>query len=781
MAMGVVAILCFCVSIKSFLDQGYTTGEIINKGLDILTCAVPPALPTCLAVGSAVASARLEKQKILTKSELKINIAGRVQTMCFDKTGTLTKDSLDLYGLRYVAKPTSANCKFEHIVYENIHENLNTGEQKLLRHRMLELMATCHSLTYVKGVVSGDPLDLRMFEATGWNLIEIGGTSNHENYLCTIKPPARVVNDAESYYHEGIEIKVIKRFEFNPKLQRMSAVIKDPREANQRLYVKGSPEVISTLCSPDSIPEDFAKVLLNYTTSGLRVIACASTLLKKNISANDDIERESLEGGLEFLGFLIFENKLKEVTPSIISKLKDANISTMMLTGDNPLTAIFVAKECGIVNSDQTVILGTLKPLEEEKKIREIEWKIIEANLDEDSFAPHKNSQPDHQVGIEMVPTNNNKIQPEINQTTERDLVKMIMEDEKVAIAMTGEVSKYLDPSYGLDASFRKVLLKKGKVFARMKPDDKAFIIDKLQNQGYIVGMCGDGANDCPALKVANVGISLSEAEASLAAPFTSRITDISCVDIILREGRAALVTSFQCFKYMSIYALIQTFNVAVLYYRGSGLTNLEFLYQDVYIVLPIALTLGMVQPTSKLSKKRPTENLLSARVLTAMFGQCIIQAVGQIVMAVILYKQSWYIDPETFYEAEVALTGDEDADPADYDKSAVFLVAIFQLTATVLAFSSGKPFRRPFYTNILCTISIIIGGVSTIILILVPIPKIIDFIGMLDFEPEQSFRWIILAVALINGAMSILYEIFVVPSVFRVIKKIFKKKKKSE
>ena len=105
-----------------------------------------------------------------------------------------------------------------------------------------------------------------MFEATGWNLIEIGGTSNHENYLCTIKPPANVVNDAENYYHEGTEIKVIKRFEFNPKLQRMSVIIKDPRESNQRLYVKGSPEVISTLCSPDTIPEDFTKVLLSYTT-----------------------------------------------------------------------------------------------------------------------------------------------------------------------------------------------------------------------------------------------------------------------------------------------------------------------------------------------------------------------------------------------------------------------------------------------------------------------------------------------------------------------------------
>jgi cation-transporting ATPase 13A3/4/5 len=57
--------------------------------------------------------------------------------------------------------------------------------------------------------------------------------------------------------------------------------------------------------------------------------------------------------------------------------------------------------------------------------------------------------------------------------------------------------------------------------------------------------MCGDGANDCGALKTADIGISLSEAEASIAAPFTSAIQDISCVIIVLREGRAALTTSF--------------------------------------------------------------------------------------------------------------------------------------------------------------------------------------------------------------------------------------------
>jgi cation-transporting ATPase 13A3/4/5 len=91
-------------------------------------------------------------------------------------------------------------------------------------------------------------------------------------------------------------------------------------------------------------------------------------------------------------------------------------------------------------------------------------------------------------------------------------------------------------------------MLIQGKVFARMSPDEKHELVEKLQSIDYCCGFCGDGANDCGALKAADVGISLSEAEASVAAPFTSRIFDIRCVLEVIRYVILSLLDDLRSF-----------------------------------------------------------------------------------------------------------------------------------------------------------------------------------------------------------------------------------------
>lgn len=72
------------------------------------------------------------------------------------------------------------------------------------------------------------------------------------------------------------------------------------------------------------------------------------------------LTREEAESNLEFLGFIIFENKLKPSTSRVIMELSQAGIRNIMCTGDNILTAISVAKECTMIDSDETCFIPHL-------------------------------------------------------------------------------------------------------------------------------------------------------------------------------------------------------------------------------------------------------------------------------------------------------------------------------------------------------------------------------------------------------------------------------------
>ena len=99
-------------------------------------------------------------------------------------------------------------------------------------------------------------------------------------------------------------------------------------------------------------------MLDHYTHHGYRVIALASKSLpamsEKRIRR---LQRREAESDLAFLGFIVFENKLKPSTAGVLATLRDARIRRVMCTGDNILTAISVARECELVSADAYVFV----------------------------------------------------------------------------------------------------------------------------------------------------------------------------------------------------------------------------------------------------------------------------------------------------------------------------------------------------------------------------------------------------------------------------------------
>lgn len=96
---------------------------------------------------------------------------------------------------------------------------------------------------------------------------------------------------------------------------------------------------------------DYNELLGYYTHRGFRVIACATRHIPKmSWLKTQKLKRSEAESDLEFVGFIVFENKLKLSTSGVIHELKEAGIREVMCTGDNILTAISVARECNLID-----------------------------------------------------------------------------------------------------------------------------------------------------------------------------------------------------------------------------------------------------------------------------------------------------------------------------------------------------------------------------------------------------------------------------------------------
>ncbi|KAM4888816.1 polyamine-transporting ATPase 13A3 isoform 3-T7 [Thomomys bottae] len=758
-----VAGIGFIYTIVNSILNEVEVGEIIIESLDIITITVPPALPAAMTAGIVYAQRRLKKVGIFCISPQRINICGQLNLVCFDKTGTLTEDGLDLWGIQRVE-----NTRFL-LPEENVCNEL------LVKSQFVACMATCHSLTKIEGVLSGDPLDLKMFEAIGWILEEATEeeTALHNRIMPTVvRPPKQLLPESTPVGNQEMElfelpavyeIGIVRQFPFSSALQRMSVVARVLGDKKMDAYMKGAPEVIASLCKPETVPVEFEKVLEDYTKQGFRVIALAHRKLESKLTWHkvQNISRDAIENNMDFMGLIIMQNKLKQETPAVLEDLHKANIRTVMVTGDNMLTAVSVARDCGmILPQDKIIIAEALPP--KDGKVAKINWHYA------DSLTQSGNSPA---VDTEAIPIK---------------LVHDSLEDLQITryhFAMNGKsFSVILEHFQDLVPK----LMLHGTVFARMAPDQKTQLIEALQNVDYFVGMCGDGANDCGALKRAHGGISLSELEASVASPFTSKTPSISCVPNLIREGRAALMTSFCVFKFMALYSIIQYFSVTLLYSILSNLGDFQFLFIDLAIILVVVFTMSLSPAWKELVAQRPPSGLISGALLFSVLSQIIICIGFQSLGFFWVKQQPWYPYSDACNAARSLFQNSSHVDNEteldarniqNYENTTVFFISSFQYLIVAVAFSKGKPFRQPCYKNYFFVISVIILFVFILLIMLHPVASV-DQVLQIVCVPYE-WRISMLIIVLINAFVSLLVESFFLDTV--LWKVVFNRDKQGE
>ena len=108
-----------------------------------------------------------------------------------------------------------------------------------------------------------------------------------------------------------------------------SVIVEHRKEAV--VYVKGSPESISKLCVPSSLPSDFFNKAKQSARGGIYQLVIATKAYTSDKGMHK-VTRDDIEKDLEFLGFVNFQNSLKEESPAVINELRCANVDCVMIT-----------------------------------------------------------------------------------------------------------------------------------------------------------------------------------------------------------------------------------------------------------------------------------------------------------------------------------------------------------------------------------------------------------------------------------------------------------------
>ena len=305
--------------------------EAMTLAVSVLVMSVPEGLPMMITLVLSTNSKKMLKDNVLVRKMVGIETAGSLNILFTDKTGTITKGKMEVIFL--------------------IDGSLN-------KYNSLEELSTNYKTIITDSLIYNNESE---YNHEGNKVI--GGNITDKALLIF----------AGRKKEEFIKIK--DRLMFNSKNKYSVSIIE--KEQKKIKLIKGAPDRIIKYCS-DYIDQNGKKKnldkdkILKYiddkTSHGLRAIALALSL---SIYPTDSIRRSTL------VGVIFIKDDIRSEAKDGVSLITSAGVNTIMVTGDSKATALSIAKEVGIINSDKDIILTS----SELEKMTDNEVKTIIPHL----------------------------------------------------------------------------------------------------------------------------------------------------------------------------------------------------------------------------------------------------------------------------------------------------------------------------------------------------------------------------------------------------------------
>ncbi|KAB8289830.1 hypothetical protein EYC80_010462 [Monilinia laxa] len=496
--MIVLVIIIWAAYLRKSYPDWINVPTLIVDCVSVAIAFIPEGLPIALTASLTITAKLMRENKILCKSLKTVETLGAVSVICSDKTGTLTKNKMFVtecsMGTNSMTPQTARD------------EMISSGRNKTAIAQMRSIAGLCNygefdvsiiHLPLSERKINGDATDqavLRFSES-------LGPVSELRNMWR--KTFELAFNSKNKYMIRTLALTEPSGLTYAlPEAEAASFGSDDTL-----LTIKGAPDILITRCSgyttidgdskelDDETRSTIDEIKNAWSTEGRRVILLARKIIKKDemrtTPESSHFENEissHARSGLTLVALLGIVDPPRDEIPSVVSTLRRAGIRIFMVTGDYALTAQAIAAECGIITNPPNMV----------KDVSSLPRHKIYSNSDSLSETENKDT-----------PT-----PPRIT-----------------SIVLSGpEILLLNDNQWAQLCKYEEI------VFARTTPEQKLRIVREFQKRNEIVAMTGDGVNDAPSLKAADIGIALGSG---------SDIA-IEAADMVLLESFSAVVEAVQ-------------------------------------------------------------------------------------------------------------------------------------------------------------------------------------------------------------------------------------------